>query len=196
MEIELPENLYLSKTDGIAKIKACGLYTAVKTKSKRILISDKKTKSLQPICTNEGKIFEEIYLSQNYLLFIDNEGSLYQYGLDWIQKNNKKYATEILHKSDFIDYFPGEKEIWAINSHRQAFFTQISAEQTVSDNKIKFKYYRDIANVEKMFITEKNKLCIKAIKKPLIYQENDENIKIPELSEICTNFIIENLVFF
>ena len=192
IEISYPELYASGKSDGIAKIKACGNYTAVRSKSKKILVSDKKSKGLVQILTRESKIFEELYLSMTYVIFVDNEGSLFQYVLDWTPVNDKKVGIEILHKSELIDVYPGEKEIWGINLHRQAFHLPLDLSQKTRSGST-LNYYRPIANVQKLLIGEKHKVCVKAVKRPAIYSEGKEG-EILSLTELCTDHLLSSLV--
>jgi hypothetical protein len=82
-EISAMEFNTAGKIDAIAKVKACGCYTAIRTKSRRILVTDKKTRGFIPILTKGNRTFEELYTSPSYLLLKDNEGSLFLYGIEW-----------------------------------------------------------------------------------------------------------------
>ena len=97
-EISVIEFNVAGKIDAIAKVKACGYYTAIRTRSRRILITDKKTKSFTPILTKCNRMFEELYTSPSYLLLKDNEGSLFLYGLEWKALDHVKHLIRIRGK--------------------------------------------------------------------------------------------------
>ena len=90
-----------------------------------------------------------------------------------------------------IDIFLGEEEIWGINSYRQLFYLPVDLKQE-ERGEVTMKYYRDIANVQRLLVGDNYKLCIKTVKRPAIYKE--VRVNVPELSEICVDHITERLV--
>ncbi len=101
-----------------------------------------------------------------------------------------------MHKSELIEVYPGAKEIWGINSHRQVFYMNVDLSQIEREAAV--NYYRDISNVQRVLVGERHKLCVKAVKHLAIPREQSSSspAKCKTLVDTCLDQILDGLVFY
>lgn len=102
---------------------------------------------------------------------MDNVKSIYRY--EFVAKQaqqqkhtqDKRFATEIYSNSNFIELYPTEKNIWALNSMRQLYYCKNYKNYLSKNDELTFAPVNDVSNVMKASITEKHQVIIKIVKK-------------------------------
>ena len=98
--------------------------------SKNIYVSDKNANQFLPLFGKTPgsfhfkKLDTSVYLSKDYVLAMDPVKNIYRYEVSSKQGSSqkmyedKRIAMEIYQNSTFIELYPTDKDIWALNSMR------------------------------------------------------------------------------
>ena len=175
-------------------IKARADYTVLISDSKHVYLSCKKTD--QPFNPLFGKPYNskhchmgvlkkltDVYLSDSYLLAFDQCRSIYMHKIvDESTVNlkdfnsDRKYALEVYNLSNnFIELYPSNTNIWAINNLRQLLVCKDPHSEKNSGN-LQFESVNTVFNVMSAAISDKHQVVLRMIKQLDALMVRDINI--------------------
>lgn len=123
-----------SNKEKFVSVRAKTNYTVLICETKNIYVSDKITYQFLPLFGRSNtsgnqhhnkKLEPCVYLGSDYLISMDLSKSIFYHKLfapnfsAAKQYTDKKFAVEIFANSNFIEIYPTDRDIWAINSLRQ-----------------------------------------------------------------------------
>ena len=160
------------------QVFACGTYTVlVGFSSKLVYVSDKHSGgTFMPVFGKTPGSFhyrkidgsQGAWLSRDYLLVMDSFKTIYRLDLEAKKtqqhQNDKVIAIEFLKNSPFIELFPSEKDIWALNSMRQLFVCQDFKQHLNKQGSVTFEPVNHISNVMTAAVSKKQIFAIKIVK--------------------------------
>lgn len=160
------------------QIFAAGFYTVlVGFSSKLVYISDKHSGgTFMPVFGKTPGSFhyrkvdgtQGAWLARDYLLVMDSFKTIYRQDLEAKKsqqhQNDKVIAIEFLKNSPFIELFPSEKDIWALNSMRQLFVCQDFKQNLNKSGSVTFEPVNHISNVMTAAVSKKQIFAIKIVK--------------------------------
>ncbi|CDW89302.1 isoform c [Stylonychia lemnae] len=185
-KLVLFEYMNSSQKERFLQVKAKYNYTVL------VYISDKHQNQFVALFAKSGnsnahkKLEANVYLSNDYLLAMDMSKSIYLYKIFSQAQNKqqhdvcivKRLAHEIYSSSNFIELYPTEQDIWAVNSLRQLLVCKDFKQKMHHNNEnISFEPVNDVFNVMKAAIGQKHQVVIKIIKQLDDKMTRDINVK-------------------